>query len=109
MIYIFSFYALPVTERSESVVSHVDAISGYNARLSTLIESEKSKDDMMRTLEKQLHADKLKVGGRVGGCVHSFIHAFIRSFIQVHSIKNTLRSIPSFFHFIHLYYFSTRT
>ena len=82
MIYIFSFYALPVTERSESVVSHVDAISGYNARLSTLIESEKSKDDMMRTLEKQLHADKLKVGGRVGGCVHSFMHACIHSFVH---------------------------
>ena len=50
-----------VTERSESVVSHVDAISGYNERLSSLIESEKSKDETMRALEKELHADKLKV------------------------------------------------
>ena len=42
------------------MVSHVDAISSYNERLSSLIENEKSKDETMRTLEKQLHAEKLK-------------------------------------------------
>lgn len=48
-------------------MSHVDAIEKYNARLSSLLDKEKSKDDAMRTLEKQLYADKLKVCAPSGG------------------------------------------
>jgi len=42
----------------------VDAIGKYNSRLSSLLDKEKSKDDAMRTMEKQLYADKLKVIAR---------------------------------------------
>ena len=55
---------LAATERSGQVVSHVDAIGKYNSRLSSLLDKEKSKDDAMRTMEKQLYADKLKVIAR---------------------------------------------
>mmetsp|Transcript_58185 Transcript_58185/g.131830 ORF Transcript_58185/g.131830 Transcript_58185/m.131830 type:complete len:422 (+) Transcript_58185:94-1359(+) len=48
------------TARSQNVVSHVDAISAYNERLSNILNNEKLKDETMRSLEKQLYADKLK-------------------------------------------------
>ena len=56
-----TYIHLIATERSSNVVSHVDAISKYNDRLSSILDNEKAKDETARALEKQLYADKLKV------------------------------------------------
>lgn len=42
-------------------MTHVDEIHSYNARLASLLDNEKAKDDSMRHMEKQLYAEKLKV------------------------------------------------
>jgi hypothetical protein len=49
------------TARSQSIVTHVDAISGYNDRLSQILDVEKNKDAQMRKMEEILFADKLRV------------------------------------------------
>eukprot|EP00616_Rhizochromulina_sp_CCMP1243_P009096 CAMPEP_0118974644 /NCGR_PEP_ID=MMETSP1173-20130426/12567_1 /TAXON_ID=1034831 /ORGANISM="Rhizochromulina marina cf, Strain CCMP1243" /LENGTH=429 /DNA_ID=CAMNT_0006924421 /DNA_START=60 /DNA_END=1349 /DNA_ORIENTATION=+ len=47
------------TTRSETVISHVDLISTYNQRLSSIIDNEKLKDVRKRDLEDELYKEKL--------------------------------------------------